>query len=122
MSNDRLVGGQIVDYGLICGTNHQNRAVQTCREQSNLVLAGGNLRRLLQVFFDQVGVDRKRGLRPLRRGDDDPLDGARRVAGDVETRKMGRLILAGSHRPFVVELTTETDGQFRSLELPGRLS
>src|SRR4051812_26806201 len=62
---------------------------------------------LRKVFLQQVRVDGKRGLCPLRRGDDDPLHRARRVARHIQAGKMRRLILAGANRALFVDFTPQ---------------
>src|SRR5690242_3871013 len=72
-----------------------------------------------KVFFEEVGVDGERRLRPFRGGHDDPLHRARRVAGHVQTRQVRRLVLAGADGALVVELAAEPERQLRLLRLAG---
>src|SRR5262245_45856770 len=73
-----------------------------------------------QVFLDEVRVDGEGRLRAFCGGHDDPLHGAGRVAGDIEARKVGGLVLARAYGAFVVDFASETDGKIRSLLLSGR--
>jgi len=65
-------------------------------------------------------VDLHRGDRALRRGDDDHLLADRRIAGDVQTRDPGALVLVGLHDAQGCELAAELLGEPALLALAGR--
>src|SRR4029077_754947 len=73
-----------------------------------------------KVFRQQIGVDGEGGFRPFRGRDDHPLDGAGRVAGDVETPEVRRLVLAGPDGALFVEVAAERERELRLLCLAGR--
>ena len=75
--------------------------------------------RSAKVLLDQIGIDRERCLGALGSGDDDPLDVAGGVPGDVESREVGRLVPAGADGALLVDLAAEAERQVRVLRLAG---
>src|SRR4051794_28327308 len=74
----------------------------------------------LEIFSDQIRIDRERRLRALGGRDDYPLDRARRVARHVQPGKMRGLVPSGLHSTLWADLTAERGGELRMLGLSFR--
>src|SRR4029079_9222557 len=77
------------------GTKYQSNRTKDTKEGEGYEGSG-------QIFLQQIGIDRERRLGALGGGDDDPLHRPGRIAGDIQSREVRRLVLAGADRALLV--------------------
>src|SRR6185503_12955932 len=98
---------------VVSGSGSRARRIRSCaRSAIGILWRDREAGACLQCF-----VDRHRGFRTLRGGNDRKLHVSRRVADDVEARKVGLAEIAGLHDSAAIHLTAEARGEVTPLAL-----